>query len=64
MTWLYLIVLIFSAITVYFIYCEYKQKRFSKKAFILVSIMETVVIVATVFMLIISFGWTLLLLPV
>lgn len=53
MTWLYLIVLIFSALTLYFTYGEYRQNRFSKKAFTLVSIMETVVMVATAIILII-----------
>ena len=54
MTWLYLVVMIFSAVTRYFTYGEYKQNRFSKKAFTLVSIMEAVVIVATTVMLIMS----------
>ena len=54
MTWLYLVVMIFSALTLYFTYGEYKQNRFSKKAFTLVSIMEAVVIVATTVMLIMS----------
>lgn len=54
MTWLYLIVLIFSALTLYFTYGEYRQNRFSKKIFTLVSIMEAVVLVATAVMLIIS----------
>ena len=54
MTWLYLVVIIFSALTLYFTYGEYKQKRFSKKAFTLVSIMEAVAIVATAVMLIMS----------
>ena len=54
MTWLYLVVIIFSALTLYFAYGEYKQNRFSKKAFTLVSIMEAVVIVATAIMLIMS----------
>ena len=53
MTWLYLIVLIFSSLTLYFTYGEYRQNRFSKKAFTLVSIMETVVMVATAIILII-----------
>jgi len=53
MTWLYLVVVVFSALTLYFTYGEYKQNRFSKKAFTLVSIMEVVVIVATAVMLII-----------
>ena len=54
MTWLYLVVMIFSALTLYSIYGEYKQNRFSKKAFTLVSIMEAVAIVATAVMLIMS----------
>lgn len=54
MTWLYLIVMIFSALTLYFIYGEYNKNRFSKRAFTLVSIMELVVIIATAVMLIIS----------
>ena len=54
MTWLYLVVIIFSALTLYFTYGEYKQNRFSKKAFTLVNIMEMVVIVAAAVMLIMS----------
>ena len=54
MTWLYLVVMIFSALTLYFTYGEYKHNRFSKKAFTLVSIMEAFVIVATTVMLIMS----------
>ena len=54
MTWLYLIVMIFSALTLYFIYGEYKKNRFSKRAFTLVSIMEVVVIIVTAVILIIS----------
>lgn len=54
MTWLHLIVMIFSALTLYFTYGEYKQNRFSKKAFTLVSVMEAVVTIATTVMLIMS----------
>ena len=54
MTWLYLVVIIFSALTLYFTYGEYKQNRFSKRAFTLVSILEAVVIIATAVMLIMS----------
>ena len=54
MIWLYLIVLIFSALTLYFTYGDYRQNRFSKKVFTLVSIMEVIVIIATAVMLIIS----------
>ena len=52
MTWLYLIVLIFSALSWYFTYGEYKQKRFSKRTFALVSIMEAVVLIVTAAMMI------------
>ena len=54
MTWLYLIVMIFSALTLYFTYGEYKRNRFSKRTFTLVSIMEAVVIIVTAVMLIMS----------
>lgn len=55
MTWLYLIILIFSALTLYYTYSEYKKERFSKKAFTLVSIMEVVVIIIASVLLIKSF---------
>ena len=54
MTWLYLVVMVFSALTLYFTYGEYKQNKFSKRAFTLVSILEAVVIIATAVMLIMS----------
>lgn len=54
MNWLYLIVMIFTALTLYFNYEEYKQNRFSRKVFTLVSIMEIVVIFVTGAMLIMS----------
>ena len=54
MIWLYLIVMIFSALTLYFTYGEYKWNRFSKRTFTLVSIMEAVVIIVTAVMLIMS----------
>ena len=54
MTWLYLVVIFFSALTVYFTYGEYRQNRFAKKAFTLVSIMEAITIVVTAVMLIMS----------
>ena len=55
MIWLYLTAIIFSALTIYFTYGEYKKNKFSRMAFILVSIMETVVIIATIVSLIMSF---------
>ena len=54
MTWLYLVIIIFSALTLYFTYAEYKQNKFSKKSFALISIMEAVVMIATAVMLITS----------
>ena len=52
MTWLYLIILIFSAMTLYFVYGDYKKDSFSKKAFTLVSAMETVVIIICIILII------------
>lgn len=52
MTWLYLIILIFSAMTLYFVYGDYKKNRFSKKAFMLVGIMEFIVIIISFFLII------------
>lgn len=51
MTWLYWIVLLFSALTLYFVGAEYRQERFSKRAFVLVGIMETIVLIITVILL-------------
>lgn len=31
MTWLYFIILVFSALTLYFVYGDYKKERFSKR---------------------------------
>lgn len=52
MTLLYLIVLLFSVLTVYFIYDEYKKAKFSRNKFILVSILEVVVVITTAILLI------------
>ena len=54
MTWLYVIVLVFSILTLCFTCGAYKHNRFSKRAFSLVGIMETVVIAASAVMLIMS----------
>lgn len=54
MAWLYLVVILFSALTVYLSYREYQQSKFSKRVFTIVSIMEAVVIVVTAAMLIMS----------
>ena len=52
MTWLYLVILIFSAMTLYFVYGDYKKSRFSKKAFTIVSMMEAVVIIISIALII------------
>lgn len=52
MTGLYWIVFIFSALTLCFTYEEYKQGRVPKKALILVSIMEAVVMAAAIILII------------
>ncbi len=52
MTWLYLIVLVFSVLTIYFIYGEYRKEQLPKRVFTIVCIMESAVIIATIAMLI------------
>ena len=47
MGWLYFIILIFSALTMGFTYAEYRNERFSRKAFILIEVIEVVVLIAT-----------------
>ena len=56
MTWLYLVVIIFSALTLYFTYGEYKENKFPKKTFALVCVMEIVVIIVTGILLVMSFN--------
>lgn len=55
MTWLYVIILIFSILTLYFVYKDYKEDKFSKKTFTLVSAMESIVIIVTIILIIMSF---------
>ncbi len=52
MTWLYFVVIIFSALTVYFVHGAYQRGCFSEKIYTFVSIMEAIVIVAAAVMLI------------
>ena len=54
MAWLYVIVMVFSALTLYFTYGEYQQNRFSKRAFFLVSVMEAVAMIASAVILVMS----------
>ena len=48
MTWLYYVVLIFSLLTLHFLYKEYVSSKISKKIFIFVSILEIIVIIGTI----------------
>lgn len=56
MMWLYLVILVFSVLTLYFIYNEYKKGQFSKKSFTLVIIMEIYVVITTIILLIGTFN--------
>ena len=47
-------VMLFSALTLHFVYEEYRQNRFPKKAFILVSVLEAAAMIATAGILILS----------
>ena len=52
MDWMCLIVVVFSVLTLYYTREEYKRNRLPKKAFAVVSIIESVVITASAVMLI------------
>ena len=52
MPWLCFAVILFSALTLYFSYGEYKKNKFSKKTFTAICIMEVVVIVTNAVLLI------------
>ena len=47
MTWLYFTGIVFSALTVFFTYTEYKHNRLPRKTFAVISIIEVIVIIAT-----------------
>ena len=51
MLWMYLLILVFSHLTLYFVYEEYKKSRFPKKAFTLVAVLESVVCILSVIMI-------------
>lgn len=53
MGWLYFIILIFSVVTMVLTYLEYRNERFSQKAFIAIEVVEAVVLIATTVMTII-----------
>ena len=48
MLWLYGVIVVFSMLTIYFTYVEYKKNAQLKKAFTIISIVEALVIVLTV----------------
>jgi|GEM_PF-5453859 len=52
MVWPYLIVAVFSILSLHFLCGDYKKKKFSSKAFAVVGIAQAVVIVASVVMII------------
>ena len=54
MTVLYLLLAVFALLTIYFIYGDYKKGTFSKKAFILVVVLETVVAIVSILLFIFS----------
>ena len=56
MIWLYIIILIFSVLTLNFVYKDFKNNNFSKKSFKIVSIMESFVIIVILILIIMSLG--------
>lgn len=52
MRWLYGIIVVFSILTIYFTYVEYKKNVQLKKAFTIISILESLVILLTVLLFI------------
>ena len=52
MTWLYMMSLIFLILTIYFVYKDYKENKFSKKTFIFVSVMICFAIIGTIILII------------
>ncbi len=55
MAWLYLIIIVFSALTLHFIYGDYRKKQFPKKTFIIVGVLEAVVMIISAALFIKSF---------
>lgn len=55
MTWLYMIILTFSVLTLFFVYKDYKKHKFTQKSFALVCFMESAVIIITSILIAISF---------
>ena len=52
MALLYLMIIMFSALTLYLIYGDYRKKQFPKKTFTFVGILEAVVIIISAALLI------------
>ena len=54
MFFLYLIALLFSVLTLYFSYIDYKRNRFSKKLFVFITVVEIIVIIISMIMMIVT----------
>lgn len=54
MTWIYLIVLLFSALTIFFVCGDYKKGKFSKIEFIIITILLCAVIVVSAGLIVFS----------
>lgn len=52
MIWLYLLVVVFSALTLYFVYEEHRKTRFPEKTFAAVCVLEAAVIIISAALLI------------
>ena len=52
MLWMYIVVLIFTILTLFNVYTEYKKNNFSKKSFYFVFITEFIVIILLAILLI------------
>lgn len=52
MVWMYLTVLVFSALTMYFVHEAYRKNELSKKTFSIIALLETAVLILTAIMLV------------
>ena len=52
MTWVYLIILVFAALTLYFLYHDCRKNKIPKNAFILVSVLEMAAMIVLAVLLI------------
>ena len=54
MSWLYLLIAVFAVMAVCLIYSDYKKGKFSKKAFLVVCVLETIAAIGSVILFILS----------